>query len=47
MIAASELLATEWQVDSDVFSVTSFSELAREAREVQRAATQGRGGSAT
>ena len=44
VIAASELLATEWQVDSDVFSVTSFSELAREAREVQRAATQGRGG---
>jgi pyruvate dehydrogenase E1 component len=38
VIAASELLATEWQVDSEVFSVTSFSELAREARDHRRAA---------
>ncbi|WP_410896917.1 alpha-ketoglutarate dehydrogenase [Pseudomonas mosselii] len=43
VIAASELLALEWQVDSEVFSVTSFSELARQARDVQRAAMQGKG----
>jgi pyruvate dehydrogenase E1 component len=36
VIAAGELLATQWQVASDVWSVTSFSELAREAREVER-----------
>ena len=36
MIAAAELLAQDWQVGSDVCSVTSFSELAREAREVER-----------
>ena len=36
VIAASELLAADWQVSSEVFSVTSFSELAREAREVER-----------
>lgn len=41
VIAASELLATEWQVDSEVFSVTSFSELAREARDHRRAAIAG------
>ena len=35
-IAASELLAEEWNVESDVFSVTSFSELAKDAREVER-----------
>jgi pyruvate dehydrogenase E1 component len=35
-IAAAELLATHWQVASDVWSVTSFSELAREARETDR-----------
>lgn len=34
--AAAQLLADDWQVDSEVFSVTSFSELAREAREVER-----------
>jgi pyruvate dehydrogenase E1 component len=34
--AAAELLATEWQVGSDVWSVTSFSELARDARETGR-----------
>ena len=37
VIAAAELLAADWQVKSEVFSVTSFSELAREAREVGRA----------
>jgi pyruvate dehydrogenase E1 component len=36
VIAASELLAADWQVSSEVFSVTSFSELAREARDVER-----------
>ncbi len=36
VIAAGELLAQDWQVESEVWSVTSFSELAREAREVQR-----------
>ena len=37
VIAAAEILAAEWSVDCDVFSVTSFSELAREARQAQRA----------
>jgi pyruvate dehydrogenase E1 component len=36
VIAASELLATDWGISSDVFSVTSFSELARDACELQR-----------
>jgi pyruvate dehydrogenase E1 component len=36
VIAAAELLAADWQVSSEVWSVTSFSELAREAREVER-----------
>ncbi|MDI3356291.1 alpha-ketoglutarate dehydrogenase [Pseudomonas sp. UYIF39] len=36
VIAASELLAADWQVSSEVWSVTSFSELAREARAVER-----------
>src|ERR1700722_5845616 len=35
-IAASQLLAEDWQITSDVWSVTSFSELAREARGVER-----------
>ncbi|WP_350616685.1 alpha-ketoglutarate dehydrogenase [Pseudomonas sp. HY7a-MNA-CIBAN-0227] len=34
--AAAQLLADDWQVQSEVYSVTSFSELAREAREVER-----------
>ena len=34
--AAAELLAAEWGIGSEVWSVTSFSELAREAREVER-----------
>ncbi|WP_395703580.1 alpha-ketoglutarate dehydrogenase [Aquabacterium sp.] len=36
VIAAAELLAGEWQVEAEVWSATSFSELAREAREVER-----------
>jgi pyruvate dehydrogenase E1 component len=36
VIAAAELLANDWQVSSDLFSVTSFAELAREAAEVER-----------
>ncbi|NUT78724.1 alpha-ketoglutarate dehydrogenase [Pseudomonas sp. C1C7] len=36
VIAASQLLASDWNVDSQVWSVTSFSELARDAREVER-----------
>jgi pyruvate dehydrogenase E1 component len=36
VIAAAELLAQDWQVDSEIWSVTSFTELAREAREVER-----------
>lgn len=34
--AAAQLLMDDWQVTSEVCSVTSFSELAREAREVER-----------
>jgi pyruvate dehydrogenase E1 component len=34
--AAAALLAQDWHIASDVWSVTSFSELAREAREVER-----------
>jgi pyruvate dehydrogenase E1 component len=37
VLAAAQLLAGEWHVASDVFSVTSFTELAREAREIERA----------
>lgn len=36
VIAAAHMLDQEWQVSSEVWSVTSFSELARDAREVQR-----------
>ena len=36
VIVAAELLAQDWSVAADVWSVTSFSELAREAREVER-----------
>ena len=35
-IAAAELLAADWNVASEVWSATSFSELAREAREAER-----------
>jgi pyruvate dehydrogenase E1 component len=34
--AAAELLAADWGIASDVFSVTSFSELARDAQTVER-----------
>ena len=36
VIAAAELLSQDWHVDAEVWSATSFSELAREAREVER-----------
>jgi pyruvate dehydrogenase E1 component len=36
VIAAGELLAQDWNIASDVYSVTSFSELAREAAEIER-----------
>jgi pyruvate dehydrogenase E1 component len=36
VLAASELLEKDWSVGSSVWSVTSFSELSREAREVAR-----------
>ncbi len=36
VIAAAGLLAQDWQIDADVWSATSFSELARDAREVER-----------
>ena len=36
VIAAAELLAKNWNIASEIFSVTSFSELARDAREVER-----------
>jgi pyruvate dehydrogenase E1 component len=36
VIAGASRLAEEWNVASDVWSVTSFSELAREARKVER-----------
>ncbi|MEE1867925.1 alpha-ketoglutarate dehydrogenase [Pseudomonas auratipiscis] len=36
VIEAARILEEQWQVSSEVWSVTSFSELAREAREVQR-----------
>ena len=36
VIAAAELLANDWDVDADVWSATSFTELAREARDCDR-----------
>jgi pyruvate dehydrogenase E1 component len=36
VIAAAELLASDWKLSSEIWSVTSFSELARDAREVER-----------
>ena len=35
-IAAAELLASEWMIDCEVWSATSFAELARDAREAER-----------
>ena len=37
VIAAAEMLSKDWNVASDIYSVTSFSELARDAAEVERA----------
>ena len=42
-IAAAELLANEWGIASEIWSVTSFSELAREARELERETLFGQG----
>jgi pyruvate dehydrogenase E1 component len=36
VIAAAQLLARDWKIASEVWSVTSFTELAREARAVER-----------
>jgi pyruvate dehydrogenase E1 component len=36
VIAAATLLADDWQIDSEVWSATSFSELARDARATAR-----------
>jgi pyruvate dehydrogenase E1 component len=36
VIFASELLTEDWRVSAEVWSVTSFAEVAREAREVER-----------
>ena len=36
VIAAAKLLQHDWQIASDVWSATSYSELARDAREVER-----------
>ncbi len=36
VIAAAELLEQDWSVDADIWSATSFTELAREAQNVER-----------
>ena len=36
VIAAADLLANDWGISSEIWSVTSFTELAREARAVER-----------
>ena len=36
VLAAARLLAEEWNIDAQVYSATSYSELAREAQEVER-----------
>jgi pyruvate dehydrogenase E1 component len=36
VIAASDMLARDWQISTEVWSATSFSELARDARDVER-----------
>ncbi len=36
VIAAGQLLAADWQIESEIFSATSFSELARDARDAER-----------
>ena len=41
VIAAAELLADDWDIPSELWSVTSFSELARDARDIERHALFG------
>ncbi|HIQ07806.1 MAG TPA: pyruvate dehydrogenase (acetyl-transferring), homodimeric type [Thiotrichaceae bacterium] len=36
VIAAAEMLDTDWNVDANVWSCTSFNELARDARDIER-----------
>jgi pyruvate dehydrogenase E1 component len=36
VLAAADLLRDDWRIDADVWSVTSFSELARDAQTVER-----------
>lgn len=36
VIAASELLAKDWRIETEIWSVTSFSELARDAQDAER-----------
>ena len=36
VIAAAELLAEDWEIDSQLFSATSYTELARDARDAER-----------
>jgi len=36
VLAAADMLANDWQISSDVFSVTSFNELARDGLAVER-----------
>ncbi|MGO4317958.1 alpha-ketoglutarate dehydrogenase [Agrobacterium sp. MCAB5] len=36
VVAAAELLKTDWKIEAEIFSATSFTELAREAREIER-----------
>ena len=36
MIAAAEILQNEYQIDSEIWSVTSFNELRRDGMEVER-----------
>ena len=36
VLAAAELLKNDWDIDPGVWNVTSFSELRREAEEVER-----------
>jgi pyruvate dehydrogenase E1 component len=36
VIAAADILASDWDISSDIWSVTSYTELARDAREVER-----------
>ena len=43
VIAAADLLAADWDISAEIWSVTSFSELARDARGVERAALFGSG----